>query len=203
MSNQATPAKARPGRPPSITRTRIADAGIAIGLHRITIVGVAAHLGVSHVALYKHVASLEALKLLVAEEAFARWQMPASNGDALAPFLLRFSASLREMVRQTPGLASYLLRRNATTPAMLAKIGAHQAEVAQQYGIAKERARWLLATVAFHCIALADTVYAIAADEGDAACAELEAEFNLGMHALVIGVLAMEQTPIAGIAGRS
>lgn len=189
-----TSTRARPGRPPSITRARIADAGMAIGLPRITMVGVAAYLGVSHMALYKHVASLEALKLLVAEEAFARWQMPDANGEALEPFLLRFSASLRAMVKQAPGLAPYLLRRNVTTPAMLAKIVAHQAQVAELFGIGMERSRWLLATVAFHCIALADTVYAIAAEEGETAYAQLEAEFDLGMRALIIGVLAMPQT---------
>lgn len=35
------------------------DAGIEIGLPNITFVGVAAALGVSHMVLYKHVASLE------------------------------------------------------------------------------------------------------------------------------------------------
>ena len=60
------------------------------------------------------------------------------------------------------------------------------------YQLPKQRARWLLSTVAFHCVALADTVYAPAGeaweDEDDQA---IEAEFDLGMRALVIGVLAM------------
>ena len=58
------------GRPPSITRERIVEAGIEMGLPNITFVGLAAALGVSHMALYKHVANLEALKALVAEEIF-------------------------------------------------------------------------------------------------------------------------------------
>lgn len=61
------------GRPRIITRERIVDAGIQIGLPSITFVGVAAALGVSHMALYKHVPSLEELKHLAAEEAFKRW----------------------------------------------------------------------------------------------------------------------------------
>nr|WP_314633736.1 TetR/AcrR family transcriptional regulator [uncultured Janthinobacterium sp.] len=182
----------RPGRPPSITRARIADAGIAMGLPAMTFTGVAALLGVSHVALYKHVAHLAALKLLVAEEIFARWQLPAAGEEGLEQYLLRFSASLRQLVKSHPGLAPYLLRRKATTPAMLARIEAHQAQVAHACQLPLAGARWLLSTVAFHCVALADTVYAPAGDaweaEDDAA---VEAEFDLGMQALVIGALAM------------
>ena len=182
----------RPGRPRSITRARIADAGIAMGLPAMTFTGVAALLGVSHVALYKHVAHLAALKLLVAEEIFARWELPAPGEDALESYLLRFSASLRQLVKLHPGLAPYLLRRKAPPPAMLARIDAHQTQVAHGYRLPKARARWLLSTVAFHCVALADTVYAPAGEEwreGDDSA--IEAEFDLGMRALVIGALAM------------
>lgn len=182
----------RPGRPPSITRERIADAGIGMGLPSMTFTGVAALLGVSHVALYKHVAHLAALKLLVAEEIFVRWELPDTGNEDLQNYLLRFSASLRGLVRLHPGLAPYLLRRKATTPAMLARIDAHQEQVARAYQLPKERARWLLSTVAFHCVALADTVYAPAGDaweeDDDAA---IEAEFDLGMRALIVGTLAM------------
>ncbi|MCM2565241.1 TetR/AcrR family transcriptional regulator [Janthinobacterium kumbetense] len=183
----------RPGRPPSITRERIADAGMALGLPAMTFTGVATLLGVSHVALYKHVANLAALKLLVAEEIFVRWKLPATGNDDLEGYLLRFSASLRALVKSHPGLAPYLLRRKATTPAMLARIDAHQAQVADSYRLPRERARWLLSTVAFHCVALADTVYAPARDAWEAEDdALIEAEFELGMRALVIGALAMQ-----------
>ncbi|WP_300751423.1 TetR/AcrR family transcriptional regulator [Janthinobacterium sp.] len=187
----ATPAP-RPGRPRTITRERIADAGMAMGLPKLTFVGVAALLGVSHMALYKHVANLAALKLLVAEAIFMRWQLPDTGNDELEHFLLRFSASLRELVKSHQGLAPYLIRRKVATPGMLARIVAHQAEVARLYGISMERARWLLSTVAFHCIALADTVYAAEDEAWEEEDRAIEAEFDLGMHALVIGALAMQ-----------
>lgn len=187
----ATPAP-RPGRPRTITRERIADAGMAMGLPKLTFVGVAALLGVSHMALYKHVANLAALKLLVAEAIFTRWQLPDTGDGDLEQFLLRFSASLRELVKAFPGLAPYLIRRKVTTPAMLASIAAHQAEVARLYGMPIERARWLLSTVAFHCIALADTVYAAGDEAWEEEDAAIEAEFDLGMHALILGALAMQ-----------
>ena len=74
MSNEP-PAPAR-GRPRTLTRERIAEAGMQIGLPALTFTGVASTLGVSHVALYKHVPNLEELKRLVAAEIFERWQMP-------------------------------------------------------------------------------------------------------------------------------
>ena len=189
--NPALPAP-RAGRQRTITRARIADAGIAMGLPGMTFVGVAALLGVSHMALYKHVANLAALKLLVAEEIFARWELPPPGSDELERYLVKFSASLRELVKSHAGLAAYLIRRKATTPGMLARIDAHHDQVARSYAMPKARARWLLSTVALHCVALADTVYALAGEEWDEADAAIEAEFDLGMRALIVGALALQ-----------
>jgi len=179
------------GRPRSITHERIVDAGIEIGLPALTFTGVAAALGVSHMALYKHVPSLDALRRLVAEEIFRRWDIPPVCGCSrreLPAYLGQFVASLRALVKAHPGLAPYLLRRSAATASMLAKINQHHCEAARVFGLKQEQARWLLTTIAFHCIALADTVYSIegSSAEDDAA---LEQEFAKGMHALIIGAL--------------
>lgn len=188
------------GRPPTITRARIADAGIAVGLADITFVGVAARMGVSHMALYKHVASLDALKRLVAEEIFARWQIPLAGDtspDGLQAYLTVFCTSVREFVKDNPGVTPYVIRRLAATPSMIAKIEKHQRHIAQAYGITREQARWLLATLAFHCMAAADTVYSVAGREPEVNAAreeeeaEMEAELNQGVQALIVGVVAM------------
>ncbi len=193
------------GRPRTITHARIADAGINIGLPNITFVGVASALGVSHMALYKHVPSLEALKHLVAEEIFTRWQLPpvSDNEQAeLQPYLVQFTRSVREFVKAHPGLTPYVIRRSAATQPMLTKIDEHQSQVAQQFGLSKEQARWLMATVTFHCIAVADSVYSAIGEELDVETdrsveeAELEAELIQGMQALIVGALAMlEEAP--------
>lgn len=188
------------GRPPTITRERIADAGIKIGLPNITFVGVAAAMGISHVALYKHVPSLEELKHLVAEEIFCRWQIPQAQGSisgGLKEYLLVFTTSVREFVKAHPGLTPYVIRRLAATQPMLAKIDGHQRHIADVYGISREQARWLLATVTFHCLAVADTVYSVAGREPvvkadrDVEETEMEQELIQGVHALIIGALAM------------
>lgn len=187
------------GRPPSITRERIVDAGIEMGLPNITFVGLAAALGVSHMALYKHVANLEALKAMVAEEIFTRWQIPrvdAGQRGELKEYLTLFATSVRLFVKAHPGLTPYVIRRLAATQPMLAKIDDHQSHIAQVYGITKAQARWLLATVAFHGIAVADTVYSVTGQPAEQAQRlaeeiEMEAELDRGMRALIVGALTL------------
>lgn len=187
------------GRPRTITRERIVEAGIEIGLPGITFVGVAAALGVSHMALYKHVANLEALKNLIAEEIFTRWQIPRVDTDQrgeLKDYLTVFATSVRLFVKAHPGLTPYVIRRLAATQLMLAKIDEHQSHIAQVYGITKAQARWLLATVAFHGIAVADTVYSVTGQPVEEAQRlaeeiEMEAELDRGMRALIVGALVL------------
>jgi len=198
------PAQAPRGRPPSITRERIANAGIALGLPDLTFVGVSEALGVSHMALYKHVPSLEALKQLVAEEIFTRWDFPPlSENRALADYLGDFVGSLRALVKAHPGLPALLIRESAATQRILDKIDAHHRAVARAYGLPKKQASWLLSTIAFHCIAVADMIYRSAANgetpesgEPDAVkrtrdAATMEREFSKGMQALIIGALTL------------
>ncbi|HAE51329.1 MAG: TetR family transcriptional regulator [Tistrella sp.] len=197
--------RAARGRPPSITRERIIEAGIGMGLSDITFVGIAAALGVSHMALYKHVAGLDELKRLVAEEIFNRWELPladGSGGGGLKAYLQRFAASLQAFVKAHPGVTPYVIRRQAATRPMLARIDGHQRHIAEAYGLSLDRARWLLATVAFHTLAVADTVYSVAGREpvvqADRATEEaaMEQELVQGLHALIIGALALpEENP--------
>ncbi|MFK0377781.1 TetR/AcrR family transcriptional regulator [Pandoraea sp. NPDC090278] len=198
MKSPAQPATR--GRPRTITRERIADAGIEIGLPNITFVGVATALGVSHMALYKHVPSLSELKRMVAAEIFSRWQIPQSSGgprEGLKEYLVVFATSVRDFVKAHPGVTPYVIRRLAATEPMIAKIVGHQRHIAEAYGISTEQARWLLATVAFHCMAVADTVYSVAGQEPVVGAeraaeeAEMEIELDQGIQALIVGVLAM------------
>ncbi|HIE5096146.1 TetR/AcrR family transcriptional regulator [Stenotrophomonas maltophilia] len=186
------------GRPPSITRERIADAGIAMTLPGLSFVGVAAALGVSHIALYKHVANLAALRELVAEAIFDRWQAPALDADgrnSIEDDLRAFQRSLRTLVDANPGLAPFLVSHGAKTPEMLARIKHHHAEFSRVHGLPLEQAAWLLSTVAYHAVALADTVYSrhavVDTVRRPLDPAEREAEFDRSMDALIIGALAM------------
>lgn len=191
------------GRPRTITHERIMNAGIEIGLLNITFVGVAAALGISHMALYKHISSLEELKYMIAEEIFIRWEIPLPSATRAVPlkdYLLEFMHSIRELVKSNPGLTPYLIRRMASTPSMVAKISTHHQVVAQAYSLSLDQARWLNSTIAFHCIAVADTIYTVAGKEPTQAPdraseeAEMEVEFMDSMQALIIGTLALLET---------
>ncbi|OOV87801.1 TetR/AcrR family transcriptional regulator [Oceanospirillum linum] len=186
------------GRPPTITLDRITETGIKIGLKNITFTGVAAALGVSHMALYKHVPSIEELKQLIAEEIFQRWDIPQTpNYLELQDYLTAFATSVQQFVKTHPGVTPYVIRRLAATPSMLDKINNHQQHIAKTYQISMEQARWLLATVAFHGLAVADTVYSVAEQELTIDAnrteeeTEMEKELSRGMKALIIGALDM------------
>jgi len=186
------------GRPKKLSHARIVEAGMAMGLRDLTFVGLAGALGVTHMTLYNHIASLEALKVAVAEAIFERWQMPpveGGDGQALPDYLIDFIASLRDLVIAHPGLTPYLLRRSVASPTMSARIAGHQSEVAAAYALPVEHARWLMSTVAFHCIAVADTLYAGTGKDAVPAgtrardASEVDREFAQGMHALALGAL--------------
>jgi len=90
-----------------------------------------------------------------------------------------------------PGLAPYLVRQGSKTAGMLRRIQAHHQAFAQTHGLSESRAAWLLNTVAYHCVALADTVYtADPAQQDLPAYLQAEASFDRGMRALVCGAIA-------------
>lgn len=196
--NERTPAPAR-GRPRTITRERLADAGIAMGLPNITILGIAAELGVSPKALYKHVSGLEELKRLVAEEIFLRWHLPVpttGGHEGLENYMVTFSVSMWELVEEYPGIAPYMLREDMITPAMLAKMEAHQSDMARLYCISFAQSRWLFFTVAYFCVAVADTVLPLKVANdvptpGAARVTRVEAQYALGARALIVGALVV------------
>lgn len=194
------------GRPPTITRKKITDAGIQITLPNITFVGLAAALGVSHMALYKHVPSLDTLKHLVAEEIFTRWEIPPIRDvkhEELKDYLIRFTLSVRNFVKTHPGITTYVIRRLAATQPMLDKITEHQQHIAHAYELSNDQARWLLATVTFNCLAVADTIYSVFQQETTTHPhgmteqeAEMEMELDQGIQALIVGAIAMLENAV-------
>ena len=185
------------GRPRTITREKICEAGQHMGLPHITLLGVAGLLGVSHMALYKHVGSVEELKHWVAQSIFKEWQLPqVQAGQPLKDYLVEFTQAVRDFIKRHPGVTPYIIRRAAATPDILEKIRNHQRHVAAAYGLGEEQARWLLSTLAFHCMAVAETVYSVAQLEPVTSTAreqeeaEMEQELQQGMLALIVGALA-------------
>jgi AcrR family transcriptional regulator len=109
----------------SLTREQIVRGALAIarrdGVDALTIRNLAAEVGASRMALYRHVPDKEAL-LDLAAGAIAEADLPGivgGDGDWETQ-LRRLARTLRERLHEYPGLAELLLRRANASPAGLA-----------------------------------------------------------------------------------
>lgn len=187
------------GRPATIDLEQIIAVGVATGLTKITFVGVAAQLGVSHMALYNHVKGLEKLKTLTAENIFINWPLPKpTSQNTLKDHLIALASSMWQLVEKHPGITPYLLRRDMITKPMENNILRHQEEIAKSYNVPLIKAHWLAFTISYHCLAVADTVLPLQSDEMDLqlytsqmTIPGIDEEYATGIHALILGSLAM------------
>jgi AcrR family transcriptional regulator len=107
------------GRPAQISREEVLQASLAIadadGLDAVTMQAVARRLGVTPMALYRHVASKADLLDALVEGLLTEFSLPA--GDLSADERLRtMGRSIREVARRHPSLFPLLLQRPAVTP---------------------------------------------------------------------------------------
>lgn len=107
------------GRPAQISRDEVLQASLAIadadGLEAVTMQAVARRLGVTPMALYRHVASKADLLDALVEGLLTEFSLPA--GDLPPAERLRaMGRSIREVARRHPSLFPLLLQRPAVTP---------------------------------------------------------------------------------------
>lgn len=111
------------GRPAQISREAVLAAGLAIadaeGLEAVTMQGVALRLGVTPMALYRHVADKADLLDGLVERLLGEVATGASDGS-WEERLRRLGRSVRGVARRHPNVFPLLLQRPATTPAALA-----------------------------------------------------------------------------------
>lgn len=197
-----SPKKLPRGRPPTISRDRIVEAAIEIGIPKITFVGVAEKLGVSHMALYNHVDGLEALKTLVAETIFLKWELPHWTPEiALRDYLVKLSSSMWKLVETHQGITPYLLRRDMITPTIEERISHHQEKLAKAYNLSLIQAHWLAFTISYHTLSVADSVLPDNRDEADLTRYQsdlgipgIDDEYAIGIQALILGCLSVLDT---------
>jgi len=92
------------GRPPRINRSQIIDAANAVGLDRVTLKAVAAHLDVSIGALYHHFPSKDHLVRAAAEVAAGKIPLPADADQHWAEWLLEWGWYIRGAFASEPAL---------------------------------------------------------------------------------------------------
>lgn len=96
------------GRPPLITLDDVIAIGRDLGMRRLSINAVAARLGVSATALYRHVESRWELERLVGESLLAELELRDDASADTERHLLSFALQLQDFTAEHPGLASYL-----------------------------------------------------------------------------------------------
>jgi AcrR family transcriptional regulator len=96
------------GRPALIAVDDIIAAGRELGMARLSINAVAARLGVSATAIYRHVKGRWELERLVGEALLAELRVPDDPRADTEEHLLAFGLRLCEFAAEHPGLASYL-----------------------------------------------------------------------------------------------
>jgi AcrR family transcriptional regulator len=96
------------GRPRLIAVDDVLRVGRELGMRRLSVNAVAAQLGVSATALYRHVESRWALERLVGESLLAELEPSDDPDDDTERHLLSFGLQLWQFTVEHPGLASYL-----------------------------------------------------------------------------------------------
>lgn len=96
------------GRTRPLTRASITEAGIAQGLRGLSLNGVAAHLGVTPTALYRHIEGRWELERLIGERLLEGLVIPDAPDDDVEAHLRSFAFAMREHLLTHSGLAEYL-----------------------------------------------------------------------------------------------
>ncbi|WP_306369088.1 TetR/AcrR family transcriptional regulator [Nocardiopsis sp. CC223A] len=107
MSGSGPPARGG-GRPATIDVGDIIAAGRELGMRDLSLSAVAARLGVTPAALYRHVDGRWGLEQLVGESLLADLELIDDPEEDVEAHLVGFSAQLRHFTLEHPGLADYL-----------------------------------------------------------------------------------------------
>lgn len=96
------------GRRPLIAVPDIVAAGRELGMRELSVNAVAARLGVSATALYRHISGRWELERLVGESLLAELTLGDDAGQTIEEHLLSFGLQLHSYALDHPGLAAYL-----------------------------------------------------------------------------------------------
>lgn len=173
-----TVASRQGGRPPLIALEDIVRAGRELGLRRLSINAVAARLGVSPTALYRHVEGRWDLERLVGERLLTELNLHDDPTADTEQHLLSLALQLRDFTAEHPGLASYLQVLFPRGEAG-ARLLAGEVEALSRRGYGADAAMVLSSAVATLAISLAareeNNADATGGDQADEFAAERDA----------------------------
>lgn len=191
------------GRPALIAVDDIVRVGRELGMRRLSVTAVAAQLGVSATALYRHVENRWALENLVGESLLAELDLVEKPDDGVEQHLLSFGLQLWQFTVEHPGLASYfqvLFPRGDTGMRLLVA----EVDALGRRGYAHDAAIVLASAVATLAISLAAREESNASTTGgdqadrfaaerDAASRRLAADAHLGEAHVALPELSSAQ----------
>lgn len=176
------------GRRPLIAVPDIVGAGRELGMRGLSVNAVAARLGVSATALYRHISGRWELERLVGESLLAELTLADDPGQTVEEHLRSFGLQLHRYALDHPGLAAYLQLLFPRGEAG-ARLLAEEVSILGGRGYTAEAAALLSSSVAILAIGLAAQhemkAEAGAGDDGfalerDAAAERLAADAELG-----------------------
>lgn len=183
-----------------MTRASIIAAGRELGMARLSVAAVAARLGVSAAALYRHVQNRWHLESLVGESLLADLTLDGGPGDGrdVESRLLWFALTLHDFATDRPGLAGYALTLFPRGEAGL-RLMETEASALRRCGLTEEAALVVsnaVATVTFSLVAAEERRRDAAAEDADggfaaellAATRRFESEPRLGAAAAMPSV---------------
>lgn len=175
-----------------MTQASIIAAGRELGMARLSVAAVAARLGVSAAALYRHVQNRWHLESLVGESLLADLTLDGGPGDGrdVESRLLWFALTLHDFATDRPGLAGYALTLFPRGEAGL-RLMETEASALRRCGLTEEAALVVsnaVATVTFSLVAAEERRRDAAAEDADggfaaellAATRRFESEPRLG-----------------------
>lgn len=115
-SPTSPPNRRKPGPSPRVTREDIARAALEIGLDAVTIKAVAAHLGMDHSSLYRHVKSRNEIIAAAADLAVVKLDWRIAEGDWRA-LPEKLSDAIWSLYERHPGLANAFREMEVMPPA--------------------------------------------------------------------------------------
>lgn len=103
---ETAPRRRKPGPRPRVSRQQIARAALQIGLDAATIKALAAHLGMDHSSLYRHVRSRDEIVEAAADLAIEGLDWNPEDPTGWREMLERLTAALWTLYERHPGLAN-------------------------------------------------------------------------------------------------
>lgn len=145
MPSRKPTAPSRAGRPARISRETIAAAALELGLDGITLTAVAAHLGVDHSSLYRHIKDRRDMLLAAADLAIRtlKWRSRTANWRT---YLAKVAESVWALYERYPGLAKAIRELDVTPPEGVRAFGETVARL-ETMGFPREDAILLLDSI--------------------------------------------------------